>query len=227
MNNFTRLGIDPLVGAEIFEIVGIEAYQLDSPVHFKRVIDIVNYFKDVKNMRWQITKILDGKPTDDRIAVLWNWIQLQKEQEEIAKELKPDGDGYVTKEDLQKIKKEIEKEKKALQKKTKLTIAEKEAEVEALRQDFKNKMNIKNKQTNGTKKEIEKMKNALKRAEINFNKELSTIKQELNRERNMSSREKQNYQNELKKKDEILAKKEAKIAKIEKIKQEINQIETI
>lgn len=90
VTTFSDIGIDPIEGAEIFDIVGIYQQDLLDPKKFHKAKDIVKFFQGINNKRWVMTKILSGKPRSDRMDIIWEYVQLQNERQSQLKILDKD-----------------------------------------------------------------------------------------------------------------------------------------
>lgn len=118
MSNFSDIGIDPIEGAEIFEVLGIYDQDLQDPRRFSMVREIAHYLKGQPNKRFAVNKIM--KPGVDRIEHFWTYIQLRKEMgnrvdglknfateftDEIQQEI---NEGYLSNEAMEKMERELQ-----------------------------------------------------------------------------------------------------------------------
>ena len=122
---FSDLNIAPGVGADIMQILGVSATDLNFPKKLQQVQDITNYFKTFKNYR---EKILDvvltschhlGRPSEDKIDMVWSYVQLQLERQNKISSLDPNDfepnveqeikNRYLTKENISRVKEDISK----------------------------------------------------------------------------------------------------------------------
>lgn len=155
MSTFSDIGIDPIEGAEIYEVVGIYDHDFSDPRRFSMIKDIVSFLKGKQNKRFLVNRIM--KPGVNRIEHLWTYIQLKKEMgdkvdglkgfaaeftEDVQKEM---NSGYLSGEAIAKMEKQvgnmaiqIDQQKKAFLKQTE-ELKKKQAEVAAREQEQETK----------------------------------------------------------------------------------------
>ena len=110
--------IDPIHGPEIMELLAIPTYALEDPHKFNRIREVVEYFQGNSDRRSQILSIISKRHGDDKLDVLWTWVQLRKEMvrkiheldadrftENIQREIEQD---YLTKGSIDIIKSQID-----------------------------------------------------------------------------------------------------------------------
>lgn len=108
---------------DIMSLLGVEPKDQMSPIRMRRIQEIISYFKDKKNARRDILKIL-SKDRGDKIDTVWTWAQLQQEKnrvlksvdrtnldEEVVSEL---DNGHLTIEARRRLKNDAQKRKEEL-----------------------------------------------------------------------------------------------------------------
>jgi hypothetical protein len=118
----SSLGVDPIEGAEILDLIGVNYYDFENPKKLNQIQDVVNYFSGKKDKRYQILKVLSGKTVVNRLDTIWTFVELIKEREnkiaalnqddfepDIQEELK---NKYLTRDKIKIIKKDIDNHKK-------------------------------------------------------------------------------------------------------------------
>lgn len=78
--------LDPIEGSEIMELVGANYVDLEDAKRNQMIQDIIGYFSGREDKRYTILKILSGK-SGDGVDIMWNWVQLIKERNNIIKGL--------------------------------------------------------------------------------------------------------------------------------------------
>jgi len=116
--DFSSLSTSTEEGAEIMTLLGLAHYDLDNPRKFSMAKDITSYFNGKPDARSQILKILSKGMGQDKLDIIWTFVELQKEKERAIKELDPDHfeediveqikTGILTKDNIARIKKDIE-----------------------------------------------------------------------------------------------------------------------
>ena len=97
------VGLNPIEGSEIMELLSVPTYDLEDPHRFLRIKEVVEYFQDKPDRRHQILKIIFNRPGDDKLDVVWTWVQLRIEMEKRIHQLDP-------KEFTEDVQKDIEEE---------------------------------------------------------------------------------------------------------------------
>ncbi len=82
-SSFDDLGIDAISGTEIMGLLGLSAYQLNDPITMNRVMDVVNYLKNIPDKSFFVNRITVGKKIEDKLAHVWTYIELQKKRESL------------------------------------------------------------------------------------------------------------------------------------------------
>ena len=86
---FSDLGIDPIEGAEIVDLLGIGQHEFDIPQRFRKLSHIIKFFQGRPDKRWTILNIISGKP-GNRLDLVWEWLSLMEEKQEILAGLEPE-----------------------------------------------------------------------------------------------------------------------------------------
>lgn len=84
--NFSDLGIDPIKGAEIMQLLNVSPFDLQEPAKFQRVRDIVDFLKKYEDYSFLINKITLGKNVD-KVDHVWGYIELNKQKQQKLTEL--------------------------------------------------------------------------------------------------------------------------------------------
>lgn len=113
---FSSNQLDPLVASEVMELLGSAHYDVNNPRKLNQIRDIVTYFKDKPNHRYQILKVLSNK-SGDKLDILWTYVALQNEKASKTKSLDPElfeadvatelTQGYVSQEKIDQVKENI------------------------------------------------------------------------------------------------------------------------
>lgn len=80
---------NPLDGAELMSIIGISADDLNIQGRAGKVQEISRYLETIKNPKYTVLKLVQGKNSADKLEVVWSWVQLQKERERHINQLNP------------------------------------------------------------------------------------------------------------------------------------------
>ena len=81
--------IDPVEGPEIMNLLSIPTHSLEDPRSFNRIREVVEYFQGKPDRIQSILKIISARPGDDKLDVVWTYIQLRKEMAKKIQELNP------------------------------------------------------------------------------------------------------------------------------------------
>lgn len=76
-------------GTELMRLMSVEFYDLDSSVKNQKFQDIYQYFEGRNDAKWQVLKILNKRPSEDKMETVWNWVQLQQERSRILNSFDP------------------------------------------------------------------------------------------------------------------------------------------
>ena len=116
--DFSSLSTSTEEGAEIMTLLGLAHYDLDNPRKFSMARDITSYFSGQPDARSQILKIISKGHGQDKLDMVWTYVELQKEKQNAIKELNPEQfaedieeqikTGILTKENIARIRKDIE-----------------------------------------------------------------------------------------------------------------------
>lgn len=122
--NFT--GLDPLKITEVMNLIGMETHYLAIPRYYNQLKDIVNYFAESPNLRYDILKVISNKQ-GNKFDVLWTYVELQKEKAAKVQVLDPEDfesniaeeivAGHVTKSNRSQLSEVIRKKKEELERK--------------------------------------------------------------------------------------------------------------
>lgn len=93
-DKFNDLNIDSMAGAEIMSLLGISPIELQNPVTFQRIADIVSYLKNVNDKSFFVNKITVGKPVANKLDHVWSYIELLKNKD-IAQSKLSDAENVV------------------------------------------------------------------------------------------------------------------------------------
>lgn len=118
-SNNTLFGNNIEVSVEFMNLIGINQDDLSTPMAVERFKEIVQYFSKFPNPRYELLKILNKKPGIDNFEMVYNYVQLVKEQQsEIAsldltdftKEVQSEiSNGYITIDTINTIQAELKK----------------------------------------------------------------------------------------------------------------------
>lgn len=121
-----NLGFDPIIGSEIIELLGLADYEVNNPKKYQQLKDVVDYYATDDNRRFSILKLLAGKQ-GEKLDIVWTYVELQREKQAKVQSLNPQDfekdvaeeitKGYVTKDNIKKVKDDIQKRKEELKKK--------------------------------------------------------------------------------------------------------------
>lgn len=79
MDTFSKLNVDPVEGAQIMRLAGINPDDLRDPRTFSKVRDIMGFFSGKSDSKFMISKLLTGKPGLNPIDHLWGYATLRQE----------------------------------------------------------------------------------------------------------------------------------------------------
>lgn len=80
---FDDLGIDAVSGSEIMNLLGITPYQLDDPIIFNRISEVVKYLKEIPDKSFFVNRITAGKPGVNKLDHVWSYIEVLNKREDI------------------------------------------------------------------------------------------------------------------------------------------------
>ncbi len=116
-SNNTLLENNLEVSVEFMSLMGIDQDELSVPIAVERFKEIVQYFSKFPNPRYELLKILNKKPGIDNFEMVYNYVQLAKEQQseiasldltdftaEVQSEIK---NGYITMDTLNTLQSEL------------------------------------------------------------------------------------------------------------------------
>lgn len=119
MADFSSMGIDPIKGAEIVDMIGIEPHELDHPPTLRKITEIAQFFQDKPNRKSMIAKVLFGR-RGESLDNIHRFVVLEKAKlEELAKIpqemmtediIKEINSGYLTDESIDKIQRDLDNE---------------------------------------------------------------------------------------------------------------------
>lgn len=123
MKHFNYSGINPLLLAELSELLSLEPNDIDNPRRFNQLKDIAEHYSDSPTLRRDVLRVLNGK-SGDRMDLLWTYVELEKAKKVQLAKLDPvdfDPDvaeeivsGHVTTEKVDRVKADIAERKAAL-----------------------------------------------------------------------------------------------------------------
>ena len=135
---------DPIELSEIMELLGTSFIDVDDPKRYQKLKDIMDYFKDITDSRYQILRIISKRPSFqepqmDLLETVWIWVQLTNERiqklkglnkeiftEDVVKEIESE---YLTGDKIKLIKHQIDDRIKEQERIEKEKVSEKIAEV--------------------------------------------------------------------------------------------------
>ena len=140
----SRYEPDPIESSEIMELLGASFIDVDDPKRYQKLKDIMDYFKDITDSRYQILRIISKRPSFqepqmDLLETVWIWVQLTNERiqklkglnkeiftEDVVKEIESE---YLTGDKIKLIKHQIDDRIKEQERIEKEKVSEKIAEV--------------------------------------------------------------------------------------------------
>lgn len=101
-------------------LLGIVPHETSDPRKYQQVKEVVSYFSDTPNYRYQILKVL-AKSSGNKLDAVWNYVALQNERISHLQKLDPSDfsqdieaqlkDKYLTNDKVQLLKSEIKKQR--------------------------------------------------------------------------------------------------------------------
>lgn len=98
------------------DLVGSAYYDVNNPKKLNQIRDIVNFFQDLPNHRYQILKVLSNK-SGDKLDMLWTYVALQREKQAKTQQLNPEhfetdvaaeiAKGYLTQDKMNQVKQDL------------------------------------------------------------------------------------------------------------------------
>jgi hypothetical protein len=86
MSNESLLqGIDIKFFADVYEWIGANQLDLEDPVRFAKIKDIIAYIKDKPDPKHIIIKAINSKNTD-KVQHLWEYVQVRQKAEQLMSE---------------------------------------------------------------------------------------------------------------------------------------------
>lgn len=86
MSNESLLqGIDIKFFADVYEWIGANQMDLEDPVRFAKIKDIIAYIKDKPDPKHLIIRAINSKNTD-KIQHLWEYVQIRQKAEQLMEE---------------------------------------------------------------------------------------------------------------------------------------------
>ncbi len=82
---FSELDVDPIEGANIMRMAGINPDDLRDPHVHSKVLDIMQFFKGKSDTNFMISKLLTGKPGINPVDHLWGYATLRNQYETVLK----------------------------------------------------------------------------------------------------------------------------------------------
>ena len=70
---------NPLEGAEIIDMVGVNPDNLAIPTNWNKMQNIIKFFNNVEDKHMVIRSVIGNKPNENRLNILWEYVQLRKE----------------------------------------------------------------------------------------------------------------------------------------------------
>lgn len=114
--------LDPIESAEIMELLSAYPIDMVTPGNMAKLQKVVTHFQGMKDKRYQILKLLNGKPTDNKMEVLYTFVQLQQAKKEKISQLDPQdfepdiveelAKGYLSKDKRNVLKQDLERSRK-------------------------------------------------------------------------------------------------------------------
>lgn len=81
---------DPIIGADIMNMLGIGGEKADIPSVFGRVSEIAEYFQSKGDYKYEVLKVLNSRiAREDKLGALWSYVQLQKQKNSKIEQLNP------------------------------------------------------------------------------------------------------------------------------------------
>lgn len=84
---FEDLGVDAITGTEIMSYAGVSPDEIQDPVRFERLRDIIDYVKKLPDRRYFVSKVTAGRD-GERLDHLWGYVELHKQRESKLSEIK-------------------------------------------------------------------------------------------------------------------------------------------
>lgn len=85
-DKFGELGIDPIQGADIMRLANITVDDLNNTQQFSKVREIMEFYGARPDGRYQITKLLSGKPGINSIDHLCSYARMRTNYEGLLKQ---------------------------------------------------------------------------------------------------------------------------------------------
>lgn len=86
MEIFSDLNVDPIEGAEIMRLAGIQPDDLRDHVTVSKIRDIMGFFQGKPDKNFMISKLLTGKIGVNPVDHLWGYATLRTNYEKILKQ---------------------------------------------------------------------------------------------------------------------------------------------
>jgi hypothetical protein len=81
LDSFNDIGISPILTTNIMQWLGLATYEVEDPVRFERIKDVINGLKKYKDPQRIINKLTAGKNVD-KLDHVWGWLQLDSRMNE-------------------------------------------------------------------------------------------------------------------------------------------------
>lgn len=80
-------GTDVFMASEMMSLLGLNQYDLEDPVRYRRFQDVIEGFKNNEHYSYIIKKIVTNKNVD-KLDHTWGYLQLNKQKEQIITDSK-------------------------------------------------------------------------------------------------------------------------------------------
>lgn len=82
-------GIDPILGGQLFYLLGMDTVELGDPRKARQIKDILKIL-DGEDVESQVLKVLRRDHRENKLDAVWAWCQLKQQRKDIISELNPD-----------------------------------------------------------------------------------------------------------------------------------------
>lgn len=116
--------IDPILGAELMDVLNLSGDELSIPRNLSKFKEICDYFKTYPNAANKVLSLTSGKAAD-KLDHIWSWVTLNRKKEAIISELPSDqfvedvaqeiANRKLPKEHRQRIRQDINEAKRRLE----------------------------------------------------------------------------------------------------------------
>ena len=78
---------DPIDGAETMQLLWASHMDLKDLTRFRKIQEIIDYFKDNPNKKTDFYRLLIGKPTVDKVNHMWEYVGIKSQYDKVSNEL--------------------------------------------------------------------------------------------------------------------------------------------